>query len=425
MLKKCLLAPIVAGLLAMLMVCTRYSPAAVVYWQNFDGATPGVPAIGTGTLINRPAGASNTIGNPGTAISPSEFSPSGGIFGGVFNNTASPADMVYGSQVASTTLTGGGATPIDSLPDQTGGGIGSMNQFTITFWAKAETLANTATAHDRRMLILGSSGASKDVVTANQNIVGFVVSSPNLTPELDIYQKMDTWNTSVTNDVGITGAGMSLDTWTFIALTYDGTSALGNDSTVQGALTGGASSLNGQVYLGTDITSVSRFAVPITTTPGDASAASSGTFNFGNAAVLILGNRTNSTTGRVFDGWIDDVRIYDAALSPADVEQVRFQGLQGIVAPPLHPGDFDSDGDVDGADFVAWQTNFPTASGATLDRGDADGDGDVDGADFVVWQTNFPFTPGPGAAPVPEPASCLMAIISFAAMALVRARSRR
>jgi hypothetical protein len=75
-----------------------------------------------------------------------------------------------------------------------------------------------------------------------------------------------------------------------------------------------------------------------------------------------------------------------------------------VTAPvTAHAGDFDSDGDVDGADFVAWQTNFPKESGAVLAQGDADADGDVDGADFVVWQTNFPFTPGPGAAPVPEP----------------------
>jgi hypothetical protein len=60
------------------------------------------------------------------------------------------------------------------------------------------------------------------------------------------------------------------------------------------------------------------------------------------------------------------------------------------------PGDFDSDGDVDGADFVAWQTHFPMATGATLATGDADGDGDVDGADFVAWQTHFPTSPTPG-----------------------------
>jgi hypothetical protein len=88
-----------------------------------------------------------------------------------------------------------------------------------------------------------------------------------------------------------------------------------------------------------------------------------------------------------------------------------------------HPGDFDGDGDVDGADFVAWQTNFPKASGATLAQGDADGDGDVDGADFVVWQTNFPYSPGPGAAPVPEPAAWMLLVAAFSAAAVKRFRN--
>jgi hypothetical protein len=88
--------------------------------------------------------------------------------------------------------------------------------------------------------------------------------------------------------------------------------------------------------------------------------------------------------------------------------QLYTTGIIGVMSS--QPGDFDGDGDVDGADFVAWQTNFPKASGATPGQGDADGDGDVDGADFVVWQTNFPFTPGPGASPVPEPATWLLAL---------------
>jgi hypothetical protein len=76
------------------------------------------------------------------------------------------------------------------------------------------------------------------------------------------------------------------------------------------------------------------------------------------------------------------------------------------------PGDFDLDGDVDGADFVVWQTNFPTASGAELITGDADLDGDVDGADFVAWQTHFPTTPA--AAAVPEPAGFWLIVGGFA-----------
>jgi hypothetical protein len=81
-------------------------------------------------------------------------------------------------------------------------------------------------------------------------------------------------------------------------------------------------------------------------------------------------------------------------------------------------GDFDNDGDVDGADFVAWQTNFPTALGATRAMGDADNDGDVDGADFVVWQTNFPFTPGGAVAPLPEPAAMMLILLGTATLGL-------
>jgi hypothetical protein len=80
---------------------------------------------------------------------------------------------------------------------------------------------------------------------------------------------------------------------------------------------------------------------------------------------------------------------------------------------PLVLGDFDGDGDVDGADFVAWQTNFPTTTGATLDKGDADGDSDVDGADFAAWQTSFPTTPSPGVASVPEPAPLALVAIGL------------
>lgn len=63
--------------------------------------------------------------------------------------------------------------------------------------------------------------------------------------------------------------------------------------------------------------------------------------------------------------------------------------INGGTIQIVTPGDFDGDHDVDGADFVVWQTNFSKANGATRSQGDADGDGDVDGADFVVWQTHF------------------------------------
>jgi hypothetical protein len=78
---------------------------------------------------------------------------------------------------------------------------------------------------------------------------------------------------------------------------------------------------------------------------------------------------------------------------------------------------------VDGADFVAWQTNFPTATGAVYAQGDADFDGDVDGADFVVWQTNFPFPTGPGTSPVPEPGTLLLGAIAAVGLLAIRRRA--
>lgn len=98
-------------------------------------------------------------------------------------------------------------------------------------------------------------------------------------------------------------------------------------------------------------------------------------------------------------------------------------GISIATPPVLVPGDFNVDGDVDGADFADWQMNFPISSGATLAQGDADGDGDVDGADFVVWQTNFPFTPAPASSPVPEPSACVMALCAVALAAKCYRRS--
>src|SRR5690606_32605308 len=75
------------------------------------------------------------------------------------------------------------------------------------------------------------------------------------------------------------------------------------------------------------------------------------------------------------------------------------------------PGDFDMDGDIDGADFVAWQTNFPSASNALPFHGDADFDGDVDGEDYIIMITS-----------VPEPTTAVLAAISLTSLIAVRLR---
>lgn len=93
------------------------------------------------------------------------------------------------------------------------------------------------------------------------------------------------------------------------------------------------------------------------------------------------------------------------------------------------PGDADGDFDVDGADFVAWQTGFPATTGGTLGTGDLDGDLDVDGGDFAYWQSNFPKSlpppPSiPGTATVPEPATGVLAMAAFGLAAVLQVRRR-
>jgi len=55
----------------------------------------------------------------------------------------------------------------------------------------------------------------------------------------------------------------------------------------------------------------------------------------------------------------------------------------------LPAADFDSDGDVDGADLAKWRTGFGSIGAPTRAQGNTDGDGDVDGADFLFWQRSL------------------------------------
>jgi hypothetical protein len=93
-----------------------------------------------------------------------------------------------------------------------------------------------------------------------------------------------------------------------------------------------------------------------------------------------------------------------------------------LTYPPSLPGDFDADGDVDGADFIIWQTNFPLANGAGPANGDGDGDRDVDGADFVAWQANFPTQTGASGTAIAEPTAGILCAAGLVALLIARGR---
>jgi hypothetical protein len=86
---------------------------------------------------------------------------------------------------------------------------------------------------------------------------------------------------------------------------------------------------------------------------------------------------------------------------------------------PLVDGDYDFDGDVDGADFLKWQQALGSADSVA----DGDDDGMVDGDDLVIWQDHFGETAETTAAAttVPEPGSLALLLT----MAFFVARRRR
>ena len=69
-------------------------------------------------------------------------------------------------------------------------------------------------------------------------------------------------------------------------------------------------------------------------------------------------------------------------------------GAYEAQAPPS--ADFDSDHDVDGSDFLAWQRGYGTTVGATRPDGNSDDDEDVDASDLAAWDVSF----GDGVVPL-------------------------
>lgn len=93
--------------------------------------------------------------------------------------------------------------------------------------------------------------------------------------------------------------------------------------------------------------------------------------------------------------------------------------LTGLVAATAANADFNSDGAIDGSDFLAWQRGFGGSGGLT--EGDANGDGLVDSADLEIWKTQFG-SPSP-LTTVPEPSLAYWSIV--AVLAIARRRDPR
>ena len=80
--------------------------------------------------------------------------------------------------------------------------------------------------------------------------------------------------------------------------------------------------------------------------------------------------------------------------------------IVGLGASTEASADFDSDGDVDGNDFLVWQRGHGV--GTTDEQGDANGDGAVTGEDLTIWIPSLDRLPQQERrVAIPEPGSAL------------------
>lgn len=104
------------------------------------------------------------------------------------------------------------------------------------------------------------------------------------------------------------------------------------------------------------------------------------------------------------------------------------QSVPVLVLPDTLVADFDSDMDVDGADFLTWQRGL--VAGTTPLEGDATGDGMVDRFDRAAWEFQYgqqALAVAAASQSIPEPSALAMAIVSalFAGLSYLPRRSMR
>lgn len=105
------------------------------------------------------------------------------------------------------------------------------------------------------------------------------------------------------------------------------------------------------------------------------------------------------------------------------IGELNYDEIIGLPKSAVSSADFDSDGDVDGQDFVTWQRGFGV--GTTRVQGDADNNSAVNAADLAVWKSQFGATPPASASAVtavPEPTTASLAAVGVAAAAWRRRR---
>jgi len=140
--------------------------------------------------------------------------------------------------------------------------------------------------------------------------------------------------------------------------------------------------------------------------------------NGANAQPLQIGNR-GANTASSWNGWIDQVHIFDTTLTQTDIQNLMQVGV------PI-PGDLNNDGSVNLTDYAVLTSHWLQTNVGLL-NGDLNGDGVVNLLDFALFKQDYALHNGFGSgaglsAPVPEPATALLFAAALPAWVLLRRR---
>ncbi len=178
----------------------------------------------------------------------------------------------------------GTAAPLAVTTNNAALGFGTVTNFTMTEWVKPSQLAANPC-----FFLLGT------------NTVVLETATNSISYQLNNGASFQVFVNGTQRNTATTVPGLTVGSWSFIALTYDGANLI--------------------LYAGSE----SSAAVPVST-----NAVAGLAVNLGTRGSLFLGNRGDRLRG--FDGLIDDTRFYTGVANAAFLNTVRTEALPALSA---------------------------------------------------------------------------------------------
>ncbi|QEG36894.1 choice-of-anchor Q domain-containing protein [Bythopirellula goksoeyrii] len=325
--------------------------------------------ITTSTISGNSAnsGGGGILNGGSVTVTNSRLSGNSAIFsgGGIFNT---------GSVTITNSTLSGNST------NSKGGGIWSSNQLTIT----NSTLSGNSTS------ILGGGIYSSGGTTA---VANSTLSGNSASRGGGIYSyggNLDTLtvtnSTLSVNSASSQGGGI---------LTYGMETTLNNTIVANSTSGGDLAALSGGTFSGTDNLIEDGSGGAVATVTGDPMLGPLADNGGPTLTLALLPGSPALDAGNL--GIVFDANAFDQRGMPfARVAQGVLTGSPlplridiGAYEAQIPPSaDFDSDGDVDGRDFLSWQRGFGKANAVRAD-GNSDDDTDVDISDLAAWQVSY------------------------------------